>query len=80
MAAGRPNCLIPINLLMRAVTGDAAQIDLSTIARLFQGLDLFRWRRFENDGEEILISPRLVLEAELICRRRLINAIRKVRS
>jgi hypothetical protein len=59
---------------MRAVVTDSGQEELSTIIYLFQGLDLFRWRRFENDGEEILISPRLVLEAELICRRRLINA------
>lgn len=74
MVAGRLNCPIPINLLLRAITSESAQADVTTIAQLFLGLDLFRWRRFENEGEEILISPRLVLEAELICRRRLINA------
>jgi hypothetical protein len=74
MAAGRLNCPIPINLLMRAAVTGTTQTELSTIVRLFKGLDLFRWRRFENEGEELLISPRLVLEADLICRRRLINA------
>jgi hypothetical protein len=74
MAAGRLNCPIPINLLLRAITAESAQTDVTTVAQLFLGLDLFRWRRFENEGEEILISSRLVLEAELICRRRLINA------
>ena len=44
MVAGSLNCLLPINLLMRAVTGLSQDADLSMIAHLFRNLDLFRWR------------------------------------
>lgn len=73
MAAGRINCPVPVNLLMRAVTA-GRPTDLSLIAQMFQGLDLFRWRRAEDNSEELLVSPRLTLEADLICRRRLMDA------
>ena len=37
---------------------------------MYGGLDLFRWR-WDKEGNELLVMPRLPLEAELICRRRL---------
>lgn len=74
MVAGRLTCAVPINLLMRAVFRDQRSGDLSEVARLFKGLDLFRWQESDARGEELLISPRLTLEAELLCRRRLLNA------
>ncbi|MGD9733677.1 MAG: hypothetical protein AB7U45_15990 [Desulfamplus sp.] len=75
MVPGRINCPVPVNLLIRAVSTDSEGIDLNTIARMFKGIDLFRWRRSEQKGEEFLISPRLQLEAALICRRRLVNPL-----
>jgi hypothetical protein len=74
MAAGQLNCPIPINLLMRAVSNSQASSDLTKIARLFKGLDLFRWQESDTRGEDLLVSPRLTLEAELLCRRRLLGA------
>jgi len=71
MAAGRLNCPVPVNLLMRALSSGQGALDLTTIASVFRGLDLFRWQQSSQEGEELLISPRLTLEAELICRRRL---------
>ena len=71
MVAGSLNCLVPINLLLRAVTEDSQMIDLSPIADLFRELDLFRWEPTDPEGSELLVAPRLMLEAQLICRRRL---------
>lgn len=71
MAAGKLDCAVPINLLMRALATATGSIDTGALILLFEGLDLFRWRRSENEGEEYLVSPRLTLEAELICERRL---------
>jgi hypothetical protein len=75
MVSGRINCPVPINLLIRAVSTNREKTDLNTIARMFSGIDLFRWRRSEREGEEFLISPRIQLEAALICRRRLVNPL-----
>jgi hypothetical protein len=74
MVPGRLNCHVPINLLLRAVTAHRVKIDLAVVARMFRGLDLFRWRRSDEEAEELFVSPRLTLEADLICRRRLIDA------
>ena len=71
MVAGRLNCPVPVNLLLRALSTGQASFDLSTIAMVFRGLDLFRWQLSTEENEELFISPRLTLEAELICRRRL---------
>ncbi|SMC50951.1 hypothetical protein SAMN02746065_103117 [Desulfocicer vacuolatum DSM 3385] len=75
MVPGRINCSVPINLLIRAVSTNSEKIDLNTIARMFSGIDLFRWRRSDQEGEDFLISPRIQLEAALICRRRLVNPL-----
>lgn len=74
MAAGQLNCPVPINLLMRAASSDQTSSNLTKIAKLFKGLDLFRWQESDTRGEDLLISPRLTLEAELLCKRRLLGA------
>ena len=71
MVAGSLACAVPINLLLRAVTEASPGTDLTIIADLFGDLDLFRWKWADAEGSELLVSPRLTLEAELICRRRL---------
>ena len=70
MLAGSLNCLLPVNLLLRAVTGRAQDADLSMIAHLFRNLDLFRWRAADREASEIYVGPRLTLEAEVLCRYR----------
>jgi len=74
MVAGRLNCPVPVNLLMRAVTSANPRSDFATIAAVFEGLDLFRWRKVDGGPEDLFVSPRLTLEADLLCRRRLLNA------
>ncbi len=74
MAAGQLNCPIPINLLIRTVTSNTCSVNLSKIAAIFKGLDLFRWRASGSRDEDLLVSPRVTLEAELLCRRRLMTA------
>ncbi len=68
MVAGSLDCLRPVNLLMRAVTGSAQDADLSMIAGLFRNLDLFRWRGAGREESEIYVGPRTTLEAEVLCR------------
>ena len=90
MLAGSLNCLLPVNLLVRAVTGRSLDADLSMIADLFRNLDLFRWRAADREGSELYVGPRLTLEAEVLCRyrfggpaseaQRLIELIRAVRD
>ena len=70
MLAGSLNCLLPVNLLIRAVTGHSRDADLSTIAHLFRNLDLFRWRAADRERRELYVGPRLTLEAEVLCRYR----------
>ena len=69
MAAGRLDCPVPVNLVFRAFDQEGG-IPFSEIVHLFEDLDLFRWQKNE-EGSDYLISPRLQLEADLICRRRL---------
>lgn len=71
MAAGSLGCFIPLNLLLRLTTEDHSRLPLADIPEVFGGLDLFRWEWADNEHNELLIGPRLALEAELICRRRL---------
>ena len=71
MVAGSLNSPIPVNLLVRAVTKESQAVDLSPIADLFRDLDLFRWEPTDPEGRELLVTPRLPLEAQLICHRRL---------
>ena len=78
MAAGRLGCPVPLNLVMRALGQSAQPIDLDHVIHLFADLDLFRWRATDAEGSDLLISPRLQLEAELICRRRLGDSRREI--
>ena len=71
MVAGSLNCPVPVNLLVRAVTKESQVVDLSPISDLFRELDLFRWESMDPEGSELLVNPRLMLEAQIICRRRL---------
>lgn len=71
MASGRLDCPVPLNLLLRALIGSNQRLDYAQISYLFDSLDLFRWYPADAEGNEFLVQPRLRLEAELICRRRL---------
>ena len=66
MVPGKLDCWVPVNLLMRAVSGSDNTGDIAT---LFSDIDLFRWS--SNDEYDVYVRPRLRLEAELICTRRL---------
>jgi hypothetical protein len=79
MVAGRLDCPIPVNLLLRALRKAGGEnFDISQIAFLFEELDLFRWRAGDPEGNSYLIQPRLQLEAELICRRRVADKEREL--
>lgn len=73
MVAGSLNCPVPFNLLLRCATGPFPDLDLVTVTDMFRDMDLFRWRWADAEHSELLVSPRIVLEAQLICRRRLGN-------
>lgn len=79
MVAGRLDCAIPANLLLRSLRKAAGgDFDISQIAFIFQELDLFRWRAGDPEGNSFLVQPRLQLEAELICRKRLADKEREL--
>jgi hypothetical protein len=75
MVAGRLNCPVPMDLLIRAVRTGTEVDDINSVARLFAGLDLFRIREAGNEGEELYVAPRLAVEAELVCQRRILGAV-----
>ena len=77
MAAGSLGCFIPLNLLLRLTTDGNPRLPLTDIPEVFGGLDLFRWEWADNEHNELLVGPRLALEADLICRRRLGGAERE---
>jgi len=78
MAAGRLDCAVPVNMVIRAVKNIDVKLDITQIAYLFEELDLFRWRMADAEGNDLLIQPRLQLEAELICKRRLANVATEI--
>ena len=69
MVAGRLDCDVPVNVIFRLL-GQADGLHLDQITYLLTDLDLFRWKE-DEEGADFLISPRIQLEAELLCRRRL---------
>lgn len=71
MVAGRLSCPVPVNLLLRAVSDHHQRIDSVLVSELFRDLDLFRWKSRDSEGNDLLVLPRLPLEAQLICQRRL---------
>ncbi len=71
MVAGRLNCPVPINLLLRAISDQRRRIDSILVHHLFGDLDLIRWESRDSEGLDYVVLPRLPLEAQLICERRL---------
>ncbi len=71
MVSGSLNCPVPVNLLLRAVSDQHQRIDAAFVSELFRDLDLFRWKSRDSEGNDWLVLPRLTLEAQLICQRRL---------
>ena len=71
MVAGRLNCPIPFNLLLRALNDRNNGFDSELISYLFGDLDLIRWESRDTEGNDLVVLPRLPLEAQLICERRL---------
>lgn len=71
MVPGKLDCPVPLNLLLRAIRAVSKDLDYHQIYFMFNELDLFRWRMADNEGNDLLVSPRLQLEAELICSNRL---------
>ena len=69
MAAGRLNCAVPVNLIFR-VLGQTGGMHHDQIFYLIADLDLFRWEE-DEEGSDSTVSPRIQLEADLLCRRRL---------
>ena len=69
MVPGRLNCPVPINLALRAL-GQTDGLHGSQVSYLLSDLDLFRWDE-DGEGSDFLVSPRIQLEADLVCRRRL---------
>lgn len=74
MVAGTLDCPVPLNLLLRVATGQSNDLDLSFLGDLFGKVGLFKWMQVDNEGNELLVAPRLTLEARLICRRRVGSA------
>ena len=71
MVAGSLNCPVPINLLLRAAIEGLPKTNNVMIAKIFREQDLFRWKWADEERSELLVLPRLTLEAELLCRYRL---------
>jgi len=80
MVPGRIDVAVPLNLLMRALRARTQKLDYALIAEIFDGLDLFRWPPRDGERTELLVCPRLRLEAELICGRRMGSADRELDS
>lgn len=70
MVVGRLGLFVPLSLVMRTLRAQATNLEFSEIAAIFHELDLFRWKH-DEEGSELLIGPRLQLEAEVIAKRRL---------
>ena len=76
MAAGSLGCAVPFNLLFRLTADGRTMSSPTEVAEMFGGLDLFRWQT-DEESNDLLVSARLALEAELICWRRLGSADRE---
>ena len=74
MVAGTLDCPIPLNLLLRAANQQYRDLDLSFLGDLFDKVGLFKWQDADSEGNGLSVAPRLRLEAQLICRRRLGSA------
>ncbi len=74
MVAGTLDCPVPLNLLLRAANQQYRDLDLTLLGDLFDKVGLFKWQHKDKEGNELSVAPRLTLEAQLICRRRLSSA------
>ena len=72
MVAGRVNCPVPMNLILRLLSNKES-LDADHIRYLFSDLDIIRTTR-DWEGSDYHLAPRLQLEADMICRRRLTPA------
>jgi len=79
MITGRLDCPVPVNLLLRAIRSVDESLDYAQIFYMFDQLDLFRWKMADGEGNDLLVFPRLQLEAELICGRRLAGTSREIK-
>ena len=79
MVVGRLNCPVPLNLIFRVITKSSFHTNLNQILQLFKDLDLFRWCETGVEGSDLLIAPRIQLEAELICRRRIADTQEEIK-
>ena len=72
MVAGSLGCPVPSSLLWRLTASySSTSLSPSDTFKIFGGLDLFRWDWADDEHNELLIGPRLTLEAELIRDQRL---------
>lgn len=78
MVPGRLNCPVPLNLVMRVLRFGESLLDIDQVAFLFSDLDIFRWRTSGDEGADLLLAPRLQIEADLICRRRVADTSREI--
>ncbi|MBC3216677.1 hypothetical protein [Serratia fonticola] len=66
---------VPVNLLLRVILNNngstKSSVDSTLINELFADQDLFRWEKSGNQQNELLVSARLQIEAELVCNRRI---------
>lgn len=72
MVAGRVNCPVPMNLILRLLSNKES-LDADHIRYLFSDLDIIRTTR-DWEGSDYHLAPRLQLEADMICTRRLTPA------
>jgi hypothetical protein len=78
MVAGRIGCAVPLNLLIRVLNSSDGSLGLDGVAHLFKDIDLFRWKTSDAEGSDLTVAPRIQLEAELICQRRLADSEREI--
>ena len=57
MVPGQLSCAVPIDVLIRALNSGTQHVSIDTIAKMFQGLDLFRWRMGESSRGLIGFAP-----------------------
>ncbi|WP_158700525.1 hypothetical protein [Cronobacter dublinensis] len=75
MVSSRLYQSVPVNLLLRVILNNGnsknSSVDSTIVNELFAGQDLFRWEKSGQEQNELLVSARLQIEAELVCNRRI---------
>ena len=84
MACSRLHRWVLVNLVLQVLVSESltssSVIDTDLIRHLFDGNDLFPWRYHGNSEDQLLVSARLHLEAQLICDQRLGGAVYEARN